>query len=114
MITEEEARAAAKQVPAIALVDMSPPVREVVMWATCELARREAERFERAEPIDAEWLESLENWSRTGEYISTRIKGNDVWYHIADACIGLGGLRQGHITTRGQLLDLLKALKGGE
>lgn len=41
MITEQDARAAAKQVPAIALVDMSPPVREVVMWATCELARRE-------------------------------------------------------------------------
>ena len=113
MITEQEAIEAAKNIPAIALLEMSQPVRDVMMWATCELSRREAERAERAKPIDAEWLASIENWTRTGDYISTRIKGNDVWYHIADACIGFGGLRQGHITTRGQLLDLIAALKGG-
>lgn len=101
MITEQEAREAARQVAAIALVEMSQPVLDLLMWATCELARREAERAERAKPIDDEWFYTV-------------IRGRkDIGPHCRDT--GDLVIRETivkAVTTRGQLLDLLKALKG--
>ena len=139
MITEQEAIEAAKNMPAIALLEMSQPVRDVMMWATCELSRREAERAERAKPIDAEWLAS----------IGSRCPKSERWFILLDRTYGPSRyetqlrakmqpegcyviVTQGYgddaddddkedvvsfaceFTTRGQLLDLLKALRGGE
>ena len=138
MITEQEAIEAAKNMPAIALLEMSQPVRDVMMWATCELSRREAERAERAKPIDAEWLAS----------IGSRCPKSERWFILLDRTYGPSRyetqlrakmqpegcyviVTQGYgddanddekedvvsfacdFTTRGQLLDLLNALKGG-
>lgn len=72
-------------------------------WICQELARREAERAERAKPIDDEWF-----------YTVTRGR-KDIGPHCRDT--GDLVVRESlvkAIKTRGQLLDLLAALKGGE
>lgn len=98
-------------------------------FAVQELTRREAERAERARLIDAEWLESIglvKSRSCVAPCVdlfttSTPIPSSTIelsecpggsWYVLLiqdDDCISLP-----NITTRGQLLDLLAALKGGE
>lgn len=82
------------------------------------LAADRADREERARPIDAEWLESIGFASVSIELA--------VWHEARS-----GGMRMSlshtfsglwiraarhlpHITTRGQLLDLLRAMKGGD
>ena len=83
-----------------------------------ELSRRESERAERAKPIDAEWLESigfdfnglrLRRLLSIGHYeLSASPHADDMLLMQDDDAIAIP-----HITTRGQLLDLLAALKGG-
>ena len=89
-------------------------IRTCSRWIVQELSRRAAERAEREKPIDAEWLESIDAM-KSGQ-----------WY-IFDlgVQIGLRARMHGWIitvnhrlldieySTRGQLLDLLRALKGG-
>lgn len=91
----------------------------VAKFVLDELARREAERAERAKPIDAEWLESLGfNKNEYGYYVklvaNVRIEAS-VLQSLGRSDVFVGGR---HIAweqeTRGQLIDLLKALKGGE
>jgi hypothetical protein len=117
MITEQEAREAAKIVLR-GWDDYYRPKtqREVAehkaaTWITEELARREAERAERAKPIDAEWCLSANGEHRDVEWFRWRIGRHVIdwrFYHVyLDSCLSDA------ITTRGQLLDLLAALKGG-
>lgn len=90
-----------------------------------ELKRRQAERAEREKPIDAEWFRKHGN-----EVCSIFVCRDDVEYEIewAAGTPGIGvdltvysgprkcfchSVNLRHITTRGQLLDLLAALKGG-
>ena len=118
MITEQEAIEAAKNIPAIALLEMSQPVRDVMMWATCELSRREADQAERAKPIDAEWC--LANGAeQVGDcnmyrwkFCVVRIDWDAYNGTTIDESDG-AWVWMPSITARGQLLDLLAALKGG-
>ena len=122
-ISEEQAREAAKQIPGFVLMELSKEVREVLMWATCELSRRDAERAERAKPITAKWclangatrnrygvLEFAAEYNTVGvsfgkKYVAVGVNGASV------LCLSDGSLRES-ISQR-QLLDLLKALRGG-
>lgn len=95
-------------------------VERVARWACDELSRRDTERAEREKPIDAEWLESiganLNEWNtrfpihvmNAGTHVIgwAERRGVFAWNN------GISYLFDG-ITTRGQLLDLLAALKGG-
>ena len=116
MSTEQEAREAASRVECVELVDMTEDVRCIVMWATCELTRRDDDRAERGKPITAEWLESIGFYRDTteGRYFEQqeiagafylRNNGRLAWrcevYELFEA------------ETRGQLLDLLRVLRGG-
>ena len=88
-------------------------------WICQELARRESERVERAKPIDAEWCVAngavnvdgcnMFRWMLKvvrvdwDEHNGTTIDGTDFnWVFLPS------------IKTRGQLLDLLAALRGTE
>ena len=95
---------------------------KVVDWAKQELSRREAERAERAKPITAEWFGGIGDEQL--QMLIQRI--GDTEYQFEMACESQPGvdltvihkdkLNLTHlptITTRGQLLDLLKALRGG-
>ena len=94
-------------------------------WICQELARREAERAERAKPIDAEWLESIgayHEWNHGGDAGWYGIEiDDDEWLSVSGATgfthIVMGdGVKQieRRFDTRGQLLDLLAALRGTE
>ena len=97
---------------------MSQPVRDVMMWATCELSRREADQAERAKPIDAEWC--LANGAeQVGDcnmyrwkFCVVRIDWDAYNGTTIDESDG-AWVWMPSITARGQLLDLLAALKGG-
>lgn len=94
-----------------------------------ELARREAERAERAKPIDAEWCsESCDAVVEYGDTAWTWIIDTEsdvrlfVWDDFScgiwwrdDVCTDDWNAVPStyNITTRGQLLDLRAALKGG-
>lgn len=111
-ISEQQAREAAKRVQCVELVDMTEDVRSIVMWATCELSRRDAERAARQQPITPEWLESIgarkmaiNRWKIATQF-NLWLVANESW------CVRIDGF-QVKFTTRGQLLDLLAALKGG-
>lgn len=93
-------------------------VDRVVTWMCDELSRREAEQAERAKPIDAEWC--LANGARqinkSGEVMWAFNAVNMFWQ--AEYGVSLDGdsyerIYLHEITTRGQLLDLIAALKGG-
>lgn len=111
-VTEQEAREAAAQIPAWVLLELSKEVREVLMWATGELSRRDAERAEREKPIDAEWLESI-GFDDCGAWMKIKAGQNDVWWSKLRNNVGIDMSYVRDITTSGQLLDLLRALKGG-
>lgn len=74
------------------------------------LAADRADREERARPIDAEWLESI-------GFASVSIELG-VWHEARSGAFSGLWIRAArhlpHITTRGQLLDLLRAMKGGD
>lgn len=72
-----------------------------------------AERAERAKPIDAEWLLSIE-FDDKGGWVGKFVGGADLWYGKLRGDVGINMHFLPSITTRGQLLDLLAALKGGE
>lgn len=134
MITEEQAREAAERLRAAAVAfkdceDDDPRLTEIewaiegneqmlVTFAREELSRRDAERAERALPITAEWLESmgfefnglrLRRLLSIGHYeLSASPNADDMLLMQDDDAIAVP-----HVTTRGQLLDLLNALKGG-
>ena len=95
--------------------------RDMTRLAVSTLERldaEESERAERAKPIDAEWLESigfdfnglrLRRLLSIGHYeLSASPHADDMLLMQDDDAIAIP-----HITTRGQLLDLLAALKGG-
>ena len=72
----------------------------------------EAERAERAKPIDAEWLESIgfrlpHCREEPGLWFGDVVRYNTAFVE----CVVCNA--RPNITTRGQLLDLLAALKGG-
>ena len=89
----------------------------VAKWTLARLAADEAERAEREKPIDCEWLESVGLYFNglryrrvlaVGKYeLSTDANGSDVLLMQDDDAIALGDC------TRGQLIDLLRALNGG-
>ena len=96
----------------------------LVQFASQELALRDAERAERGNPIDGEWLESI------GGYLESEYGGDEGYYTIdvdSDSWLSveitsmivtiviLGGRRMMELgpMNRGQLLDLLSAMKGG-
>ena len=118
MSTEQEAREAASRVECVELVDMTEDVRCIVMWATCELTRRDAELAEREKPITAEWcLANGAAWNNHRAVAWWRILDNArLEFNAANGVamiVGDGWSYFDNITTRGQLLDLLKALRGG-
>ena len=108
MIKEQQAREAAERLYKREFVDVCEELTQwnidamtCVMWINEELARREAERAERAKPIDDEWF-----------YTVTRGR-KDIGPHCRDT--GDLVIRETivkAVTTRGQLLDLLNPLKG--
>ena len=139
MISEQEAREAAARIVAY---DTGTPLSRVYLHVTDpieaanndawdlarqhikELARREAERVELGKPIDAEWLESIgayHEWNHGGDagWYGLEID-DDEWLSVSGAtgftrivmCDGVKQIER-RFDTRGQLLDLLAALKGG-
>ena len=126
MITEQEAIGLAeskkRQVMPGGIREVNARLAE---WAIQELARREAERAERARPIDAEWLESIgayHEWNHGGDAGWYGIEiDDDEWLSVSGAtglthivmCDGVKQIER-RFDTRGQLLDILAALKGGE
>ena len=120
MSTEQEAREAASRVECVELVDMTEDVRCIVMWATCELTRRDDDRAERGKPITAEWClangATLDGTAGACQFIA---HGIEVEWDARNGVTVRDGERMSDwtfvssITTRGQLLDLLKALRGG-
>lgn len=121
MISEQEARSAAEVVRS-ATDHEETEWRDhnwsiLAQYAIQELARREAERAERSKPIDAEWLESVGFYSTTDS--GDIFECQDVAGHFYIDSFGVVAWSQevyeiGEFTTRGQLLDLLAALKGTE
>lgn len=138
MITEQEAREAAKNSSATDLAGVSREVIDLLVWAVTELHRREAERAERAKPIDAKWLKAIgsrcpksKRWFILFErtYGPSRYETQLRAKMQPDGCYVI--VTQGYgddaddddkedvvsfacdFTTRGQMLDLLAALKGG-
>lgn len=112
MITEQEAREAAKNSSATDLAGVSREVIDLLVWAVTELHRREAERAERAKPIDDEWLESIGgrlalSREEPGFWFDDVVRYNTAFRE----CVVCNA--RPSITTRGQLLDLLNALRGG-
>lgn len=130
MNTEQEAREAASRVKSDGddRFASSADYRESAMrdddievvaaWVLAELSRREADQAERAKPIDAAWC--LANGARqinkSGEVMWAFNAVNMFWQ--AEYGVSLDGdsyerIYLHEITTRGQLLDLIAALKGG-
>ena len=80
-------------------------------WICQELARREAERAERAKPIDAEWC-LVNGACDCGSHMRFLVNELHLLWHKASGITRLNGTPLGARKTRGQLLDLLAALKG--
>lgn len=81
-------------------------------WAVAELARRDAEAIERAQPITEEYLDSLVAVDASLKMPLGRItRGHYVWRQPR-WCLWLNGSLL-PVETIGQLDDLLRALKGG-
>lgn len=126
MISEQEARSAAEVVRS-ATDHEETEWRDhnwsiLAQYAIQELARREAERAERSKPIDAEWLNEIlgSQWSFESPTLGGAMV--TIWRtKLIKSGWGLGILHRStetvhclNATTRGQLLDMLAALKGGE
>ena len=86
-------------------------------WAASHIAADEAERAEREKPIDEEWLRSLSggewNWCFSRGAMSLRVWRSrnfaSGWgWSISDKDDGYEDVHP--LSTRGQLLDLLRAL----
>lgn len=127
-ITEQEAREAAKafEISSVAITeafamgcDMVELRRTQFMsertladFARQELSRRDAEQAEREKPITADWLESI-GWQR-----QTTSSGNKFMsfglFHWFKGVVSFCSCKIETIATRGQLLDLLRALRGGK
>lgn len=126
MVTEQEAREAAERLDAeykkIRLLsedddqyrgvsyEIERHEQFLLRFALQELSRRDAERAEREKPITAEWLESL-GCEDEGAWLW--VKGFNVRVGKRRSDVWCGVQPMSSITTRGQLLDLLAALKGG-
>ena len=104
--------------------DFSRSGTTLIEFARQELSRRDAERAEREKPITAEWLRSI------GAYRESDYGGDEGYYTVdIDDDEWLSICEDGYVTTiviadgrkqlsrkfetRGQILDLLKALRGG-
>ena len=126
-ITEQDAREAA-----IDIVDghygesnedldqWNDDIRTCSRWIVQELSRRDAELAEREKPITAEWClangATLDGTAGACQFIA---HGIEVEWDARNGVTVRDGERMSDwtflssITTRGQLLDLLKALRGG-
>lgn len=95
--------------------DYSEDTATLCEWAIAELCRRESERAERAKPIDAEWC--LANGAAF-DLGWMRFYGSECVVSWCESIVWVASkewkLSMRKIKTRGQLLDLLAALKGGE
>ena len=125
MTADQEARAAEKRrlIVAIGNGDDSVEAQKLAAIVLEELARREAERAERMKPIDAKWLESIgayHEWNHGGDAGWYGIEiDDDEWLSVSGAtglthivmCDGVKQIER-RFDTRGQLLDILAALKG--
>lgn len=140
MITEQEAREAEKKRLIVAIGNGNDSIEARLLAAIVleELDRREAERAERAKPIDAKWLKAIgsrcpksKRWFILFErtYGPSRYETQLRAKMQPDGCYVI--VTQGYgddaddddkedvvsfaceFTTRGQMLDLLAALKGG-
>ena len=94
-------------------------IRTCSRWIVQELSRRDAELAERGKPITAEWClangATLDGTAGACQFIA---HGIEVEWDARNGVTVRDGERMGDwtflssITTRGQLLDLLAALKG--
>ena len=124
-ITEQEAREAAERLATnggerwsrIAetdyreSVEYEQDVQAASEWALQELSRRDAERAERAKPITTEWLESI-GWKKQTTHGGSTYHEFGL-FHWFKGVVSFCSCKLETVTTRGQLLDLLKALRGG-
>ena len=117
-ITEQEAREAAAFIADIGngANEHAPKLLAALMMNI--LSRRDAERAERALPITAEWcLANGAAWNNHRAVAWWRILDNArLEFNAANGVamiVGDGWSYFDNITTRGQLLDLLRALRGG-
>lgn len=122
MITEQEAREAAKAM-LLRWDDHYRPQshsevaeHRAATWITEELARREAERVERAKPIDAEWCRT-HGGQGSDDQMSWQVTGGE-WVRVTlyrphGSFTTFMGRKLYDIQTVGDLSDLLAALKGG-
>ena len=95
-------------------------IRTCSRWIVQELSRRDAELAEREKPITAEWClangATLDGTAGACQFIA---HGIEVEWDARNGVTVRDGERMSDwtflssITTRGQLLDLLKALRGG-
>ena len=114
MITDDESAAL---VELMTIVGTKPTIankwdnaaNRLVLLLDAILKRREAKQAERAKPIDAEWLESIGGDVPRGFDVALFHGGSVGISRISEhwMCHGIP------VTNRGQLLDLLAALKGG-
>ena len=96
--------------------DMDNHAWRLACFAVDELARREAERVERAKPIDAEWCRT-HGGQGSDDQMSWQVTGGE-WVRITlykphGSSTTLMGRKLYDIQTVGDLSDLLSALKGG-
>lgn len=125
MITEQEAREAAARLSldGFKQPEGRRPIQykasdwlSLVEFARQELARREAERAERAKPITAELCKALGAVVTSPTFAFFRIPDGhnvNVYLDPIDPHVAYGSNSFPAVTTRGQLLDLLAALNGG-
>ena len=88
----------------------------VAKFVIDELARREAERAELDQSIDAEWCVANGAVQLGQHFVFWRITDShavNVYLRPSDQCVAYGQCAMPSIATRRQLLDLLRALKGG-
>ena len=123
-ITEQEAKDAATWIADIGNGVNDHASKLLAALIMNILSRRDAERAEREKPITAEWLRSI------GAYRESDYGGDEGYYTVdIDDDEWLSICEDGYVTTiviadgrkqlsrkfetRGQILDLLAALKGG-
>lgn len=103
MVTEQEAREAAGRMQWLKTTQHSHDIAVLATFAVQELARRDAEREERAKPIDAEWF-----------HVVTRGNRHILRWNDETGDVDLRPMTTvRNVKIRGQLLYLLRALKGG-
>jgi hypothetical protein len=133
--TSSEREFLTREVTVIELANHRINERTLAKWAAEELARRDAEAAERALPITEEWLRVvMPDRRRSDERIwhSLHIKNDLYETHLLVRHVELSRfwavlvqalehdetltekVAFGDLKNRGQLLDLLAALKGGE